>query len=581
MLAFVSAAVEPSFVSQFLSQPIDVVLFQILLATGWIPIVSVLVWGFLEVYLDARQTAWQDSLKYVLLAIDAPRMTEQSPKAIENLFASLHGAYSGFTWKERWVQGRQQTRMSFEIVSIDGYIQFYIRCETKLRDIIEAGIYASYPEAQISEVEDYVNTVPSVYPHEEWNMWGSELVLKKPDYFPIRLWEDFEHQMTAELKDPLAIVLEQIGRMKPGECFWIQILIRPCDQKWQDGGKEFIKKIYGVKTEVKKSSLEQGLIALLDIPSHVLEQTIGVGLLGMLGAGPETAKPKDDDMWRAFKLTAQEKAEVEAVAQKVGKIGLQAKVRMLYFGRKPVYAKGMRTGMVKGMLQQYQGMNGFKLYGPQTPKDDYFWQAWSYGEKQSRITKAYKKRSFSVGSEPGILNAEELATLYHFPPINIKAPLVKKTEARRAEPPVGLPIGLDDVTSAKMPPPPMPEPSPFATVAEPLPHVPAPPLEISLPPMSMGTATSPEQLRPEAIPTTLPSPQAPVPDLEIRLRPPSRPAAPSAPARRSTPAVRPSRLPDAMRLMLEPGVELEDVRLPVVEPPKEEKTEETPPNLPV
>jgi hypothetical protein len=37
------------------------------------------------------------------------------------------------------------------------------------------------------------------------------------------------------------------------------------------------------------------------------------------------------------------------------------------------------------------------------------------------------------------LNAEELATLWHFPTISTKAPLIKKAEARRAEPPVGLP----------------------------------------------------------------------------------------------------------------------------------------------
>ena len=37
-----------------------------------------------------------------------------------------------------------------------------------------------------------------------------------------------------------------------------------------------------------------------------------------------------------------------------------------------------------------------------------------------------------------------MATLWHFPAISIKAPLIKKAEAKRAEPPVGLPITFVD-----------------------------------------------------------------------------------------------------------------------------------------
>ena len=38
------------------------------------------------------------------------------------------------------------------------------------------------------------------------------------------------------------------------------------------------------------------------------------------------------------------------------------------------------------------------------------------------------------------MNIEELATLYHFPTPSVKAPLLKRTEAKRAEPPFGIPI---------------------------------------------------------------------------------------------------------------------------------------------
>ena len=44
------------------------------------------------------------------------------------------------------------------------------------------------------------------------------------------------------------------------------------------------------------------------------------------------------------------------------------------------------------------------------------------------------------GATPFMLCTEELATLYHFPTITVKAPLIKKAEAKRAEPPTALPV---------------------------------------------------------------------------------------------------------------------------------------------
>ena len=39
-----------------------------------------------------------------------------------------------------------------------------------------------------------------------------------------------------------------------------------------------------------------------------------------------------------------------------------------------------------------------------------------------------------------ILNTEELASIWHFPVREVKAPLVQKTVSKRAEPPTALPV---------------------------------------------------------------------------------------------------------------------------------------------
>ena len=59
---------------------------------------------------------------------------------------------------------------------------------------------------------------------------------------------------------------------------------------------------------------------------------------------------------------------------------------------------------------------------------------------------AFKGRSWGIGATPIVLNSEELATIWHFPAITIKAPLVKKSESKRGEPPVGLPITYGEQT---------------------------------------------------------------------------------------------------------------------------------------
>jgi hypothetical protein len=39
-----------------------------------------------------------------------------------------------------------------------------------------------------------------------------------------------------------------------------------------------------------------------------------------------------------------------------------------------------------------------------------------------------------------ILNTEELATIYHFPTKMVEAPMVHRIEAKKGEPPAGLPV---------------------------------------------------------------------------------------------------------------------------------------------
>lgn len=433
----------------FWNQSIDVILYDLLTWFGWIPLTVTIASGMAQVWKNHRQGLFAGTLKFVILAIDVPSMTEQTPKAVENIFTTIAGAYSNLTWKEIWVIGKFQPSFSFEIVSTEGYVQFYVRVQTKYRDAIEAGIYAHYPDAEIAEVEDYTNGFPTHFPNETHEAWGAELTLKEKQYFPIRTYADFEDPVSKEYKDPLGQILEQLAKMRPGEHYWIQILCQVTNNKWKDEGVAFINKTYGVEEHPKEGGLAAGMRTLLSIPDAVLAKTLGINLTGMLLGAP--AGHKEEDQWRAFKLTEIQREQTKAVLEKIGKPGMLAKIRSVYIARKEAYNKGARILFIKGMFNQYAhlGLNSIGFSPLTIPKDDYFWQKWSYATKQTNLVTGYVKRDMGRGGLPKIFNAEELATLWHFPAIGTQAPLTKKTESKRGEPPTGLPIGLetDDVVA--------------------------------------------------------------------------------------------------------------------------------------
>jgi hypothetical protein len=421
--------------TSFFARPIDVIFFDFFVWFGWIPIAITVVWGMIKMFQNTRQGRFVSGLKFVLLAIDVPAITEQTPKALENLFSNMYGAKSTLTWKEIWIIGKLNPVFSFEIVSTEGYLQFLVRTQTRFRDIIEAGIYAHYPDAEISEVEDYTQYFPSAFPDEEYDMWGGEFVLDKDEIYPIKTYVEFEDKMTGEIKDPLGNTLEQMAKMKPGEHFWIQILVQPSTNDWTKKSLKKLNELYGKKEKVKKNFIMSGLESALAWPIGLIAEITSLDLTGLFGAEEPEKEP------HVF-LPLQETKEAEAIHHKMTKVGLGTKIRILYVAKKNAFVKVERTGIVKGILNQYADLafNKFTLFIPQVPKDDYFWMRWVYARKQRTLMAGYKSRSWGIGANPFFLNVEELASLWHFPAISIKAPLIKKAEARRAEPPVGLPI---------------------------------------------------------------------------------------------------------------------------------------------
>lgn len=196
--------------------------------------------------------------------------------------------------------------------------------------------------------------------------------------------------------------------------------------------------------EIKK----QGGVLPLDIPRQVAQ-----GMFESLTASiipPEAfgaaAKPEKAKVGKKFsELTTGEKGIAEAIEMKTAKLGWKSKVRMIYIAKKEFMNRSKGIAGVLGAIKQFntQNLNGFKPDKKVTTSIDYLFIKRRVRARQKKILSKYKRRALWRGRRLNILNTEELATLFHFPIILVKAPQVQKTEAKRGEPPIRLPIGLD------------------------------------------------------------------------------------------------------------------------------------------
>ena len=112
---------------------------------GWLIYFIVISRGIFEIWHLRQSLKWFGTQKFVILAIDVPKDTEQTPKAVEQLFSTVSGAHSPLNLLEIYRDGNFQLSFTFEIVSIDGYVQFLIRTPSQYRDLIESSIYSQYP----------------------------------------------------------------------------------------------------------------------------------------------------------------------------------------------------------------------------------------------------------------------------------------------------------------------------------------------------------------------------------------------------------------------------------------------------
>ncbi len=400
-------------------------------------------WAYLPVLLFlAFYFTWQDyigeeyfnSLNWTLLRIKPPPDVDRSPKAAEQFFSGLHGVFvKPVDWKKKLFKGETLDWFSLEIVGEEGVTNFYIRTLTDYKNLVESNIFAQYPDAEITEVEDYMQKWPGKLPSDEYDLFGSEIILSKEDAYPIQTYPFFEEKMagleSVKRLDPLSSISEIFSTFRPGEDFVIQVLVRPVGDGWLKKAQQTLDKALGKEPKVEKTFAD-----------FILEPIDNL----MLGGASAKEEKKEK------KLSAPEEEIVKAIGKKMAKIGFETGIRAAYIAKKDVFHR-YHFSAIMGTLKQLAtaNLNSFKVnkttitydkgvLASLFPSDKGFFAEKRVFEKKLKFFEKMKVRFFT--DKNFILNTEELATVFHLPGVEVKAPLFPRVEAKKGQPPSGLPL---------------------------------------------------------------------------------------------------------------------------------------------
>jgi len=368
---------------------------------------------------------------WVVLEIIPPKNIERSPKPMEALFIGFAGVEKSFNPTEIFIDGAFTDYMSLEIVGDSGSVHFYIRVMKKYRHLVEAHLFAQYPDVEIIEVPDYVDDVPKVVPNSQWDLWGSDLKFLRDNAYPIKTYPKFEESVTGKMIDPLAGLLETMGKLGPNQKLWLQWIIQPTSPTWsEEYGIPVAEKLKGRGVE-EEAILKRIWKDILDVFSNILK-----ALQGPIEFDTESKK---EEQPLEFRLSPGERDALKAVEENLGKIQFFVKPRYLFLGRRENFDKGVGVSAFFGAIKQFgdTNINSFKPNESKTTAYHIFIEP-RLRYLQRKLLRRYRNRSMDGGKL--VMSSEELATVFHLPDMNVLAPSLTRVEAKRGGAPSNLPI---------------------------------------------------------------------------------------------------------------------------------------------
>jgi len=388
-----------------------------------------------------RVERWfETTYKAILLEVKLPRDIVKPIRAMEQVLDGIHQAlWEPPNWIEEWWEGQVPLGLDFEIASIGGEIHFYIRIHKKYRDIVEANIYSQYPEAEISLAEDYVKYVPQDIPNKEWDLWATDYKFLKADPYPIATYKNFETEtepLEEKRVDPMASLLENLSKIKPGEQLWIQISASPMAEEYV---QPFLKEGAELRDKLARRPEKIKHKPLIEEAAQIL-----------ISGKPTVEEKKEEIIPPEMKLTPGEREIIAGVESKISKPVFSCNIRFIFMGKRGIFFKpNLRLGFGYFANFTTNNMNNMVPYGKTITKvksrpilNVLLFDKRRLYLRQRKLFRQYKERfqpAFPLsGRHPFVfvLNSEELASLFHLPSWQVApVPGLSRVDAKKGPPP--------------------------------------------------------------------------------------------------------------------------------------------------
>lgn len=292
-----------------------------------------------------------------------------------------------------------QRHIGLEIVASKGSVHFYAAVPVNLLGVVEQAIVSAYPAARLEEVAEH-NIFSPV--GRISGTLGGELVLKEDFAYPIATYQDLK-------RDTMQSLLNAFSNLTKEDGAGIQFLLRPADSSWRKHAHQRAAAKRTGKTKAKGldkafSGAGQILTALNKPPDS---------------KDGEAEKPKDEP-------SSFDQSLAQLIEEKTKQAGYEVLIRVVASSNVTQRAQVILNNIVATFaLFDAPGRNGFKF----VPAKD----------TDSFVT-AYILRFFPQTKDENILNATELATLFHFPDQqNIPTSQLERQASKQVDGPRNIP----------------------------------------------------------------------------------------------------------------------------------------------
>ena len=371
-----------------------------------IGIASMVIFIILIKYLR-KISAFKFSFERIVLLITIPKHSgdknkdnqqksaKEMLKPMEDFFSIVAGlkAQKGI---KSYLFGRSDA-FSFEIVSDkDGLISFYFVIPKESQQFFEQQIQAQYPSANVEQVSDYNIFIP------QGEVTSSYLKLKNYSMFPIKTYLKSE-------TDLLIAVINSLSQIPKEDAACVQFVVQSAKKGWHNWGSKVAREMQqGKKLDKAISVAMTG--RFMSLINNLLS------LFG--GVKQSTEQPKE------HKLSPMDQEVIKSLEEKSSKAGLDVNIRIIVSSKTVQKAEMYLNNIINSFAQftTYEYGNGF------LPNK----------KKQAKTIHDFIYR-FLDRKRACLLNAEEMASVFHLPTAEIQTPNINWLLAKKAPGPINIP----------------------------------------------------------------------------------------------------------------------------------------------